>query len=156
GAGDSPRRPLRMASSKKQSAPKRGAGKRGILDAIGVTSDVVDAAAEGRGIRRRRAVSLDGHAARHHREIARSGDGETQIRTGDTTIFSRVLYQLSYLAGGGAPGRDGTCSRRAGRGVARTPWRGRPGRAPLGRRHEGQLWLPFPTARSLCLRRTSS
>ncbi len=27
-----------------------------------------------------------------------SGDGETQIRTGDTTIFSRVLYQLSYLA----------------------------------------------------------
>jgi hypothetical protein len=29
-----------------------------------------------------------------------SGDGETQIRTGDTTIFSRVLYQLSYLAAG--------------------------------------------------------
>lgn len=27
-----------------------------------------------------------------------SNDGETQIRTGDTTIFSRVLYQLSYLA----------------------------------------------------------
>jgi hypothetical protein len=25
-------------------------------------------------------------------------DGETQTRTGDTTIFSRVLYQLSYLA----------------------------------------------------------
>ena len=25
-------------------------------------------------------------------------DGETRIRTGDTTIFSRVLYQLSYLA----------------------------------------------------------
>ena len=25
--------------------------------------------------------------------------GQTQIRTGDTTIFSRVLYQLSYLAG---------------------------------------------------------
>ena len=24
--------------------------------------------------------------------------GETQTRTGDTTIFSRVLYQLSYLA----------------------------------------------------------
>ena len=24
--------------------------------------------------------------------------GETRIRTGDTTIFSRVLYQLSYLA----------------------------------------------------------
>jgi hypothetical protein len=27
-------------------------------------------------------------------------DGEGQNRTGDTTIFSRVLYQLSYLAGG--------------------------------------------------------
>ena len=26
-------------------------------------------------------------------------NGETQTRTGDTTIFSRVLYQLSYLAG---------------------------------------------------------
>jgi hypothetical protein len=27
--------------------------------------------------------------------------GETRTRTGDTTIFSRVLYQLSYLALGG-------------------------------------------------------
>jgi hypothetical protein len=27
-----------------------------------------------------------------------SPDGETRTRTGDTTIFSRVLYQLSYLA----------------------------------------------------------
>ena len=26
-------------------------------------------------------------------------NGGTQIRTGDTTIFSRVLYQLSYPAG---------------------------------------------------------
>ena len=26
------------------------------------------------------------------------GDGETETRTRDTTIFSRVLYQLSYLA----------------------------------------------------------
>lgn len=26
-------------------------------------------------------------------------DGQGRIRTGDTTIFSRVLYQLSYLAG---------------------------------------------------------
>jgi hypothetical protein len=25
-------------------------------------------------------------------------NGEGQNRTGDTTIFSRVLYQLSYLA----------------------------------------------------------
>ena len=28
-------------------------------------------------------------------------DGEGRNRTGDTTIFSRVLYQLSYLARGG-------------------------------------------------------
>ena len=27
-------------------------------------------------------------------------DGEGRNRTGDTTIFSRVLYQLSYLARG--------------------------------------------------------
>jgi hypothetical protein len=26
-------------------------------------------------------------------------DGETQTRTGDTAVFSHVLYQLSYLAG---------------------------------------------------------
>jgi hypothetical protein len=30
-------------------------------------------------------------------------NGETRIRTGDTTIFSRVLYQLSYLAAGDPP-----------------------------------------------------
>ena len=32
---------------------------------------------------------------RDHRALV---DGETRNRTGDTTIFSRVLYQLSYLA----------------------------------------------------------
>ena len=26
------------------------------------------------------------------------GNGEGRNRTGDTTVFSRVLYQLSYLA----------------------------------------------------------
>ncbi len=30
--------------------------------------------------------------------VSPSPHGETQTRTGDTTIFSRVLYQLSYLA----------------------------------------------------------
>ena len=29
-----------------------------------------------------------------------SAYGQGRIRTGDTTIFSRVLYQLSYLAWG--------------------------------------------------------
>jgi hypothetical protein len=33
----------------------------------------------------------------------RYSDGEGQNRTADTAIFSRVLYQLSYLAGT-APG----------------------------------------------------
>ena len=32
-----------------------------------------------------------------HSELL-SFDGETRNRTADTTIFSRVLYQLSYLA----------------------------------------------------------
>jgi hypothetical protein len=34
-------------------------------------------------------------------------DGEGRNRTGDTTIFSRVLYQLSYLAAR-ADGSGGT------------------------------------------------
>ena len=34
-------------------------------------------------------------------------NGETRIRTGDTTIFSRVLYQLSYLARAMRAGRTG-------------------------------------------------
>ena len=33
-----------------------------------------------------------------HLEPKHARSGETRIRTGDTTIFSRVLYQLSYLA----------------------------------------------------------
>ena len=38
---------------------------------------------------------------------------ESQNRTGDTAIFSRVLYQLSYL---GPVGRTGRSARRRGRG----------------------------------------
>jgi hypothetical protein len=34
-------------------------------------------------------------------EVSR-GSGEGRTRTGDTPVFSRVLYQLSYLAAGGA------------------------------------------------------
>src|SRR3954468_4191240 len=41
--------------------------------------------------------------SRRKRPLARPfADGETRTRTGDTTIFSRVLYQLSYLAGDAA------------------------------------------------------
>ena len=38
------------------------------------------------------------------RRRAKNSDGETRTRTGDTTIFSRVLYQLSYLAVVGTKG----------------------------------------------------
>jgi hypothetical protein len=31
-------------------------------------------------------------------EVGASLGGEGRNRTGDTTVFSRVLYQLSYLA----------------------------------------------------------
>jgi hypothetical protein len=42
-------------------------------------------------------------------KIVREFGGEGQNRTGDTTIFSRMLYQLSYLAPAGA--QDHSCSR---------------------------------------------
>jgi hypothetical protein len=35
-------------------------------------------------------------------ETDSTDDGEGRNRTGDTTVFSRVLYQLSYLAAAGA------------------------------------------------------
>ena len=37
--------------------------------------------------------------------------GETRTRTGDTTIFSRVLYQLSYLAAAGEDNAVGAAAR---------------------------------------------
>jgi hypothetical protein len=39
-----------------------------------------------------------GGASRETAILQAFRDGETRTRTGDTTIFSRVLYQLSYLA----------------------------------------------------------
>jgi hypothetical protein len=35
---------------------------------------------------------------RQRRRTSVDEDGEGRNRTGDTTVFSRVLYQLSYLA----------------------------------------------------------
>jgi hypothetical protein len=46
-------------------------------------------------------LGLAAIAARIERFAGTSGSGETRTRTGDTTIFSRVLYQLSYLAARG-------------------------------------------------------
>ena len=40
------------------------------------------------------------HGRRESAGRTSSGDGEGRNRTGDTTVFSRVLYQLSYLAPG--------------------------------------------------------
>ena len=58
----------------------------------------------------RRADDGDGPGARHGRAAycparlpalrAPRHDGEGRTRTGDTPVFSRVLYQLSYLAAG--------------------------------------------------------
>ncbi len=47
----------------------------------------------------------------HFRSIKtrRSGGAESQDRTGDTAIFSRVLYRLSYL---GSAVRSGLAARR--------------------------------------------
>ena len=45
------------------------------------------------------ANAASGERSRRNRDSAGIFlDGETRTRTGDTTIFSRVLYQLSYLA----------------------------------------------------------
>jgi hypothetical protein len=44
----------------------------------------------------RQAPSRDGSEAQKYLQTRRDGEGRN--RTGDTTIFSRVLYQLSYLA----------------------------------------------------------
>ena len=52
---------------------------------------------------------------RHFRSgAARAGvvGAESQSRTGDTAIFSRVLYQLSYLGPASPPGRSGPTARR--------------------------------------------
>jgi hypothetical protein len=49
----------------------------------------------------------------HFRSKTTLGGAESQIRTGDTAIFSRVLYQLSYLGPIDRPSWD---ARRRGRG----------------------------------------
>ena len=56
-------------------------------------------------------MTVDGPGARHGRAAYRrnatpgapgtADDGEGRTRTGDTPVFSRVLYQLSYLAAAG-------------------------------------------------------
>jgi Phage integrase family len=45
------------------------------------------------------AAGIEEAGGSHEAHASRFRSGEGQNRTGDTTIFSRVLYQLSYLAG---------------------------------------------------------
>ena len=94
----------------------------------------------------------------------RGGGAESQNRTGDTAIFSRVLYQLSYLAGRrafyrrAAPGHtnataSGTVLPLLG-GRSTTPdssTPGTPGQAPRPRRlgeNSTPISLPAPVAAS--------
>jgi hypothetical protein len=53
---------------------------------------------------------LDPTRACHQRPYANKENGQRRTRTADTTIFSRVLYQLSYLAAT----LDAICSTRLG------------------------------------------
>ena len=53
-------------------------------------------------------------------QIVRENGGEGQNRTVDTTIFSRMLYQLSYLAPVGNVNCSGYSERRASIGSTRT------------------------------------
>ena len=61
--------------------------------------------------------------------FAGKNDGEGRNRTGDTTIFSRVLYQLSYLAvwqpvdGSGRPQQAAEAVRRGRRPIPGTQTR---------------------------------
>jgi hypothetical protein len=68
----------------------------------------------------------------------RSGEGRT--RTGDTPVFSRVLYQLSYLAAGA--GQSNESSSAPGLFVAATDMRGR--RTARLRREQDRLKIVMP------------
>ena len=68
---------------------------------------------------RRRRPTRAAQIHKYSRFAAPTSDGETRTRTGDTTIFSRVLYQLSYLAAGGL----GSASDASDSVGLRRPWR---------------------------------
>ncbi len=78
-------------------APKCGSGSSLVM----VPVDRVTIGSRRRNRGRRRAPTGSGGEARTSRLAGASPNGETRTRTGDTTIFSRVLYQLSYLAARG-------------------------------------------------------
>jgi hypothetical protein len=65
--------------------------------------------------------------ARRRRQPAVSKHGQGRNRTTDTTIFSRVLYQLSYLAENKNARPSGSGGRRVGSGVSATG----PGLSPV-------------------------
>jgi hypothetical protein len=53
------------------------------------------------GVDRNPNAAKSSWAARKRRPDFAAESGEGRNRTGDTTVFSRVLYQLSYLARAG-------------------------------------------------------
>src|SRR5213080_3602131 len=76
-----------------QSSPRRGSARaHEVGDEALWRGDARRSAAKPRGVR-----GIE-PAARAQRVRAPGVHGEGRNRTGDTTVFSRVLYQLSYLA----------------------------------------------------------
>jgi hypothetical protein len=67
----------------------------------------------------------DGQAQGSGHKASLRRDGETRTRTGDTTIFSRVLYQLSYLAAADKASGPRTATRGGDRPDGRPPATGR-------------------------------
>src|SRR4029079_458666 len=68
-----------------------------------------------------------------------AGSGEGRNRTGDTTVFSRVLYQLSYLAARGTEYRTPPLPLRGGARSSRSGTRSAPA--------ADSLTLPAPETR---------
>ena len=93
-------------------------------------------AAQNRPQHKRTARSRHGPAKRAGAS-GRSGEGRT--RTGDTPVFSRVLYQLSYLAAGGAQSSPRACEEPRGgrRACRRDPPSAAPRRRPPRRPRRG-------------------
>ena len=82
--------------------PRRGRVAARPLQGVRELPGIIGVSARQAQIRRSQAQFADLVQHPGNNEIQQlpgfAADGETRTRTGDTTIFSRVLYQLSYLA----------------------------------------------------------
>src|SRR3954469_14498071 len=93
--------------------------------------------------RDRQVLRTAGRRPRRPEGTRASANGETRTRTGDTTIFSRVLYQLSYLAERGEGSARALDEPLRQRGDARRLIVVRWGTRPPGRHHEVHSHRPF-------------